>query len=430
MNDLIAILGVVVLFLPIVALLGRGATKTERLALWLSALSHLLAALAMVFLTNEVLGGGDMNGYHKFGSAVAGLLRQDFRSAFPHLVNLLTLSDEPSPFHGAIAGSTTGAMQGFASLLMLALNDSLWAAAVLIGGGACVSKWLIYRVCSEELPAQRGLPLLIPTLFIPSLVFWSSGMLKEPLALVGFGWLLFGAYRLAVQRRWWGLPLAALGALLVLALKPYWLPPFAVAAALWQGSRLLARSKRDVLGSAGALVLTAGFAVALVFGTGLLFPEYELDSLEEQILAQQAIGTRVTGGSGYVISGVSLATAPLSLLTALYRPALFDVNNAMMGVNALETTAFALASLWVLLRRGPLGALRATLASPPLVFAFVFTITYGVAVGLATTNYGTLSRYRLPLVPFFALFLASLARGQQHSPQRAPQRALRLAPRL
>ncbi len=430
MNDLIAITGVVVVFLPIVALLGRGATRTERLALWLSALAHFLAGLAMVFLTNEVLGGGDMNGYHKFGAAVAGLARQDFWAVWPHLVSLLTLSGEPSPFRGAIEGSTTGAMQAFASLLMLALNDSLWAAVVLIAGGACVSKWLIYRVCSEELPAQRGLPLLLPTLFVPSLVFWSSGMLKEPLALVGFGWLLFGAYRLTVQRRWWGLPLAGLGALLVLALKPYWLPPFAVAAALWQGSRFVARSKRDLLGSAGAMVFTSAFAVALVFGTGLLFPEYELDSLEEQILAQQAIGTRVTGGSGYVISGVSVATAPLSLLTALYRPALFDVKSAMMGVNALETTAFALVSLWVLLRRGPLGSLRATLASPPLVFASVFTITYGVAVGLATTNYGTLSRYRLPLVPFFAVYLASLARETQRAPQRTAPRALRLAPKL
>jgi hypothetical protein len=44
---------------------------------------------------------------------------------------------------------------------------------------------------------------------------------------------------------------------------------------------------------------------------------------------------------------------------------------------------------------------RTLTSSSPLMFCAAFTLTLGVAVGLATTNLGTLSRYRMPLVPFF-----------------------------
>jgi hypothetical protein len=48
------------------------------------------------------------------------------------------------------------------------------------------------------------------------------------------------------------------------------------------------------------------------------------------------------------------------------------------------------------------------LANPLLVFAFMFVLGLGVAVGLTSTNLGTLSRYRVPLVPFFASLLVVL----------------------
>ena len=48
--------------------------------------------------------------------------------------------------------------------------------------------------------------------------------------------------------------------------------------------------------------------------------------------------------------------------------------------------------------------------TPFLVFCLVFVITFGLAVGLASTNLGTLSRYRAPLLPFFAVLLLVLSK--------------------
>jgi len=46
--------------------------------------------------------------------------------------------------------------------------------------------------------------------------------------------------------------------------------------------------------------------------------------------------------------------------------------------------------------------------------------TFSVAVGLATTNLGTLSRYRMPMMPFYVTFILLL--GQQLTERtRTPQ---------
>jgi hypothetical protein len=36
-----------------------------------------------------------------------------------------------------------------------------------------------------------------------------------------------------------------------------------------------------------------------------------------------------------------------------------------------------------------------------LVFCIIFSITFGVAIGIATRNFGALARYKVPFLPFF-----------------------------
>ena len=73
----------------------------------------------------------------------------------------------------------------------------------------------------------------------------------------------------------------------------------------------------------------------------------------------------------------------------------------MMFLNALETSALLFLTLRLLIRGGISRVSQAVLSSPLLVFCLVFTIVMGTAVGLASTNLGSLSRYRMPFMPFF-----------------------------
>jgi len=100
--------------------------------------------------------------------------------------------------------------------------------------------------------------------------------------------------------------------------------------------------------------------------------------------------------------------APLALLTALFRPFLFEANSPLTLAAAIETTVGLLLSIRLLLI-GRWSRLRdRILASPILILCLVFTVVAGIAIGLSTTNFGTLSRYRIPIMPFFGFLLVAL----------------------
>jgi hypothetical protein len=80
-----------------------------------------------------------------------------------------------------------------------------------------------------------------------------------------------------------------------------------------------------------------------------------------------------------------------------------------MLVNALETTAILGLAIMAVYRNGLRGLLRRVSHAPLLMFCAVFVFGLALGVGLATTNLGTLSRYRVPFMPFFAILLLELA---------------------
>ena len=120
-----------------------------------------------------------------------------------------------------------------------------------------------------------------------------------------------------------------------------------------------------------------------------------------------------------------LAYAPAALVFALFRPTLFEVRDLLILANSVETTLLSLLFLRMVLTRNLRNVRRQVIEDPFLVFCIVFVVAFGTAVGLASTNVGTLSRYRAPLLPFFVALLLVLVRpndrrSQAKDPKRAP----------
>src|SRR5688572_16234666 len=161
----------------------------------------------------------------------------------------------------------------------------------------------------------------------------------------------------------------------------------------------------------GYLILGALVAIGSIIGTGTLLPHFAPDTFEDEALAAQAIGARTQGGSNYSIAagGSLYGSIPLALATVLYRPLIFEASNGLIAVNALEMTAAIVLTIMALTRESLGRTLRFVLGRPALCFALGLVLTLAVGVGLTTTNLGTLSRYRMPLIPFYATLLVVLA---------------------
>lgn len=292
----------------------------------------------------------------------------------------------------------------------------------------------MYRVFRANLDPAFLRLVAFATLFLPSFVYWSSGLIKEAVAVTGFGWAFYGIHLWIDQnRKFPGWVLMVAGAFPIWLIKPYVLFPLVLAGGSWYyWARSLKRGR--------VRIRPAYFAMAALLGVGGIallaqyFPEYAPDTFSSRTYELQRIGRGLRGGSQYALAGEmpttlagQLAYAPAALLTTLLRPSIFEVRNLMMLVNAVETTVLTLLFARVLFTRS-LGNVRRQIADNPfLMFCIVFVVAFGIAVGLVSSNLGTLSRYRCLILPFFAVLLFALgwprsalsgARAVRRSPAR------------
>lgn len=388
---------------------ARSLPRPERIVAMVAYAAHLLAAAAQVFVTTRFYGAGDSTAYFEKGSSFASFVSRAPESFGPELVRMTLKAIVPLP--GAeMSGSSTGAMQGIAAWIVLLLGDSFFAANVFAAVTASIGLLLLYRASRERLALAFDWRVAALMLCTPSVVYWTSGLLKESFAVTGLGLAVFGVVHFFRGSRLSGAALTVVGTLLIYLLKPYIL-----AATLVAGCAFMLAWRNDGRFSPRLVVATALGGVVGLWAVGLVFPEFALAGIGEELLHRQVVGASVEGGSNYVMMGeapslaAQLILAPLAVATSLYRPLIFEVHNALSAVSAAESTVFLVLSVKAVFRRGR-QLLDLLFGSPERVFVTFFVIVMGLGVGLSTTNMGTLSRYRVPLLPFFAMILATASR--------------------
>jgi hypothetical protein len=413
-GEAIPILAVLTLGIIVLVGLQRTGTPRERTVMGLSYAAHVLAAFVQVWVTQYVYGYGDMLTYHYHGVELAHLMRYDFWDFAPEVVRLVLHQEAMLPYDVTGAGSSTGAMTGIAGLLCFLLNDSLYASCLLLGTLSFLGKLALYYGLRNRLEPELHGRALYGVMLVPSAIFWTSGLLKESIAMIGLGPMAYGLLCFGKHR-----PVASVagilgGAVIVGLAKAYVLFGFALAAGVWvYWTQSMGRSGgRPVTIRPLYLVLAVAVALGGVVALGRFFPQYAMDSVVQQTASLQSIGARVEGGSNYQIAetptrslGGQLGYAPLALVTALFRPSLPEVRNPLMLVNALETTLLLLLFVRALVQLSWAELWRRFRSSGVIAFCATFTVVMAISVGLATTNLGTLSRYRTPFMPFFMTLL-------------------------
>lgn len=426
MSELFATAFGLVVLVVVTSLSGRGLGRREHMWIGLSALAHGVAAIVKVWIVYGYYGDGDMTSYVDFSQRIAELMRLDPRRWILPYMEMAVRDGVRVPYLPPGDTAATRAVYSFTALHQFVFGPSRYGISLLVAAFSMASKVAVYRVFRAHLPAEYRDRIAIAVLLIPSAVFWSSSLSKEGLLWMSFGWVVYGFHRMFFERR----PASGMAILVAAAawsalFKAYVLFPFAVAAAVWLWARSTSRLRRAPSSPLRALATTmAVFAVAslLVVGLGELFPRYKIQNFADQIEDLHARGDGGSGDAAYRVEvtrsvGGQLAAAPVAVLTALYRPLVFEARNPLMLVNAIETTFLLLLSLYILVDRGLLviGRIR---GSPTLLFCATFVLLLAVAVGLTSTNLGTLSRYRMPLMPFFGVLIAVLTplqrRGRGH----------------
>ncbi len=379
----------------------------ERTWLLVSWIAHITSAYGQTWLTLDYYGYGDIWTYSQFGLQIGEWLRDDFWNRVEEIIKLYFQQPSRIPFPVQGAGTPTGSMAALTGLLSWASGGSLLTCCIAFCLTSYFGKLALYLAFRDAVPIER-VSLLTVTMLVPSVVFWTSAPLKETVALTGLGIALLGLRRIIADGKSRYIGLVACGIILVGYSKAYILMvAFVATSTLYLLQRV--RKSRNVLTGPVYFILLSIATLSALYLTGSVFERFSAESVVLETVKLQSL--QQGGGSDYSLgmgAEPSLATqaiyAPLALVTSLFRPFIFEVRGVLPLVNAGETFVFLLLTLrFVLVRR--MRGIVDTLTNPWCGFALIFTLVLGVGVGLTTTNLGTLSRYRAPLVPFFLVVL-------------------------
>ena len=135
----------------------------------------------------------------------------------------------------------------------------------------------------------------------------------------------------------------------------------------------------------------------------------DVDSAIKQakIIQQDLLRDEQYGSNSYYLGEIDgtvfgmIKMAPAAIFTAIYRPLPNEIGSPMMIISVVENIILILLSFFILIRINPFKIFNIILKEPFLVFALTFSFIFAFGVGIASTNFGALVRYKIPLMPFF-----------------------------
>jgi len=281
-------------------------------------------------------------------------------------------------------------------------------------GGFLVYSWLafmgmflFYRAFTMAVPEGRASTYGRLLFFLPSMIFWPSSIGKEAWMVFALGIAAFGAARILSGSALRGLLIAGFGLWLGTLIRPH--VPGMLGAALLIAFVLGRRYEPFKPIRPTVKIATLGILLAASF---LLVTQTEGFLKETDILTVDGLTSALEktsersaqGGSEFDPPIVRTpADLPLAFGTVLYRPFLFEANNQMAMLSAVEGLWLVMFSIWRL--RWAIAALRTSRRQPYVALAGAYILLFVIAFS-SMPNFGLLARQRVQLFPFFLVLLS------------------------
>ena len=275
--------------------------------------------------------------------------------------------------------------------------------------------WRLYRFFYEQYPHLHK-QFAIAILYLPSFVFWSSGILKDPICTGALGWITYGLYEMFYKRKnfIFNAVVILVSGYLLYVIKVYilisYVPFFFLFLAL-KNVRLMKSRFLRIAFVLGLIVFTITMFTTVMAQLASTLGAYGGDDLTKNISAyQKAYAEQESAGSNFSLGveydgSVSslIKIAPAAIIATLYRPFLWESKKISTLLSSFESLAFMLFTLFVLYKAGPVNFIRVIAKDPVVLYCLLFALLFALFVGATTANFGTLVRYKIPCLPFYLI---------------------------
>ena len=276
--------------------------------------------------------------------------------------------------------------------------------------------WRLYKMFLYEFPKLEK-EFALSVLFMPSVVFWGSGLLKDSITFAAIAGFTASLHHLLKIRTHIKLNIfyVIISSALMIFIKPYIFFAVLPGSILWLVGFRLSRLSNPLvrISITPALLFIAvisGYMMLRLMGNTL--GEYQIGNvLDKAIVTQQDLKQDYYQGSSFDIGDFDssvpsiLGKAPVAINAALFRPYIWEAYNPGMIVSALENLVLLIITIYLLIKMRVYNVFLLMFKHHILFFSVFFSLFFSFSVGLTTSNFGSLVRYKIPAIPFYVASL-------------------------
>jgi hypothetical protein len=308
-------------------------------------------------------------------------------------------------------GSGTSNVMAMAWVVARTIPESFHGLKVVFSMIGLVAVYLFFRAWSIA-SGTRDIRLLLLIALTPSVLFWSSTLGKDPVALFAMALYAYGVVRAYVgdRGRLGGIGWATAGIVIALGIR-LWLGPIMIAPlVVLVVARVKGRSWR---------VVTLAVWVALMGASVILVRKFFLREVVTDVVgvASRISQSWAKGGSAQQLdlplnsTRQFVAFLPKGMVTALFRPFPGEVNNAFGMLAGMEN-----AGLLMLLVLAVWRTRWRELSEPLVAWSVTLIAIWAAAYAVVSyQNLGTAVRFRLQILPVLLLLLVYLSRKRNQN---------------
>lgn len=277
--------------------------------------------------------------------------------------------------------------------------------------------WKLYLFFYKQYPMMHK-QIAIAVLYLPTFIFWSSGILKDTLCITALGWLTYALYSFFYSKRnILNIVIAFISCYVLYYVKVYILVAYLPIFCLF----LILKNVTLIKSTFLKAVMVLSFLALSIFAFINMSDEFEnalggfaAQGINQSISTYQVnYNAQADGEGSYFSLGVeydgslsSLAKmAPAAIAATFFRPFLWESRKISTLLSSLESMALMFFTIYVLIKAGIKKFFLTIIQEPIVLYCFLFAIIFGLFVGATTLNFGTLVRYKIPAMPFYVMAL-------------------------
>ncbi len=384
---------------------------------------RMLGSVAYSMLVQYYYGYGDAFTYYAGGNFIIDQIQKDFEN----VKYLFTSAKELQRLYALEVGKTDGlngyiatdaslaVMKASALIAILSFNKFL-ISSIFFALFSFAGQWKLFLVFNDINNGKNKKIMAIAVLYTPAIWFWSSGLIKESICMGALGFIISIVYNGFVKKQitvfdW---ILLIIFIYLIYVIKSYIIVILAAVFFLTILFVIFQNIKLFVL-KVFLIILTSLFILLFLslsdFSDQL--NDLALDAVSQienfqktyQSLQEENSKAAFEMDAFDPSAGNLFLRTPGVIFSCLFRPFLWESKKIIIVFSSLESTLLLLSTLFLLFKSKFVGFFKIIFTNPYIFFCFVFSLILAAVIGFTTFNFGTMTRYKIILLPFYYFLL-------------------------